>query len=208
MARTQVALLCIALAAAVPDSAHASVAVKLNNNEALPWSSTTQVVCKNAVAEEMPFCGELVNYDYHVQQGAENAAALLDSTARNRFLALENVLLKFDCGQSSVANLNGVSCGACRSAYKAWVCALHFVPCDSASTTLINEVCSESSADENNCDILGLSATASSNARPCLSLCQDILRSCPGVVSFSCPQAHEPGYLYSTKEDCNLLARE
>ena len=102
-----------------------------------------------------------------------------DHCAHNHFVQMKKVLNTYDCSRSYGYH----DCSACRDAYKYWLCSYMFPKCGKSS-----------------------SKTA---GKPCLSVCQDVIRKCPYVLEFNCPASSWTGISHYSLDDstCNKLDR-
>ena len=102
-----------------------------------------------------------------------------DSCAKLAYEGMIEKLSTYDC--SRPYGYHG--CSACREAYKYWICGQMFPLCDSKNAKLDKH------------DL-------------CISICQDVVRKCPYVLNFKCPEGDtiEPAG-YSVDYACNKLDR-
>ncbi|KAF0719513.1 Aste57867_984 [Aphanomyces stellatus] len=126
----------------------------------------------------------------------DKAGRTADAVARAHYDNVDQILLRFGCSNAySLYN-----CADCREAYKYWVCAATFQKCGGPTrnvTTLC--VAPDPTADAPvNCDGL--------RPRMCVSLCEDVIRKCPYVLNFQCPDAETP-YFSKNIATCNKLDR-
>ncbi|CAG8468214.1 1463_t:CDS:2 [Paraglomus occultum] len=163
------------------------------NTETL-WAPTflqTKPVSGCTVIYNLPFCDKVA---YAVPTGAgktpNEIAAIYDNLANNTFQNFTENLRQFPCNESSnQASYSLVrNCDDCRAAYKDWLCAITIPRCtDSNAVNGVlrqgrprNVVIEQAQTTLNFGDYKEIS--------PCIDLCYNVVRSCPALFGFGCPE--------------------
>ncbi|OQR87182.1 hypothetical protein ACHHYP_09407 [Achlya hypogyna] len=133
----------------------------------------------------------LMSVDYvAVTNEADPNGFAADAEAAVYYANIDKILDRFGCS----TKYSLYNCDDCRDAYKYWVCAVKFQRCGGPSATA-TAVCPTIA---NSCDPF--------RTRTCLSICEDVIRKCPYVLSFNCP-AEETEYFSTDIANCNHLDR-
>lgn len=101
--------------------------------------------------------------------------------------ASPQVLARFDCSE----RYGYWNCTSCRDAYKYWACAVSFPRCG---------------PNGNHSTCPAAQQCAWGRRRPCRSICEDVVRKCPYVLEFTCPEEDTVDYVADI-DLCNKLVR-
>nr|AIG56204.1 secreted protein [Achlya hypogyna] len=170
--------------------------------------------CTPIAAKSLAFCSmaptsfpRLVDYVAVTNEADPNGFAA-DAEAAVYYANIDKVnppvyiLDRFGCS----TKYSLYNCDDCRDAYKYWVCAVKFQRCGGPSATA-TAVCPTIA---NSCDPFRTRVQATPLrlhhhvGYTCLSICEDVIRKCPYVLSFNCP-AEETEYFSTDIANCNHL---
>lgn len=128
-----------------------------------------------------------MNYDAKPPSDGSTFAQL-DARAEQYHAALAFNLKQYDCSAEARAQNNFYSplrsCADCSTAYRDWLCAVHFPKCELSTDEII---------------------------RPCDWYCHRVVQSCPGWLGLDCPTAEtlDADYTATSVPDqhagCNVL---
>ncbi|ETV77158.1 hypothetical protein, variant 1 [Aphanomyces astaci] len=156
--------------------------------------------CVRIRQNSLAFCS-MVDYAAVLDVAIDPTGSIADAEAKTHYDSVDQILLRFGCSTT----YSMYTCSDCRDAYKYWVCAAKFQKCGGIAHNItatcppwnprnaINDTASST------CDLV-------TRARMCVSLCEDVVRKCPFVLQFQCPDVDTP-YFSRNIATCNKLDR-
>ena len=120
-----------------------------------------------------PFCA-MVKYPAVVATSVKQQ----DRDAATMYKFFDEYLGRFNCNKPYSPLTD---CDKCRDAYRYWACAAQFPRCRPANNAT-------AACDPKSYAGVGDRPAAECRQLPCLSICQDVVRKCPEMIKFWCPE--------------------
>ncbi|ETV90467.1 hypothetical protein H310_14747 [Aphanomyces invadans] len=154
--------------------------------------------CVRIPQNSLVFCS-MVDYAAVLDASKDPTGVIADSEAKAHYDSVDQILLRFGCSTT----YSMYTCSDCRDAYKYWVCAAKFQKCGGPGQNF-TATCPH--FDRRNPVNTTFPNCEQTRTRMCVSLCEDVIRKCPYVLQFQCPDTETP-FFSRNPATCNKLDR-